>query len=64
MPTLWDNVDEMNTAAGAKAEADDAPYQQKWFPGVHGSVGGGGERRGLSDRALDWVLDGARHQGL
>ena len=52
VPTLWDNVDEMNTAASAKAEADDAPYQQKWFPGVHGSVGGGGERRGLSDRAL------------
>jgi uncharacterized protein (DUF2235 family) len=63
VPTLWDNVAEMNGTAGA-AEADDAPYQQKWFPGVHGSVGGGGERRGLSDRALDWVLDGARHQGL
>jgi len=64
VPTLWDNLVEMNTEAGAKVDADDAPYQQKWFPGVHGSVGGGGERRGLSDRALDWVLDGARHQGL
>ena len=64
VPTLWDNVDAMNQAAGAKVDAQDAPYQQKWFPGVHGSVGGGGERRGLSDRALDWVVDGARHQGL
>ena len=64
VPTLWDNVPEMNTALGVAVEADDAPYQQKWFPGVHGSVGGGGERRGLSDRTLDWVLDGARHQGL
>lgn len=64
VPTLWDNVVALNRAIGANAEADDAPYQQKWFPGVHGSVGGGGERRGLSDRALDWVLDGARHQGL
>ncbi len=63
-PTLWDNLVELNTALGVAMEADDAPYQQKWFPGVHGSVGGGGERRGLSDRALDWVLDGARHQGL
>lgn len=63
-PTLWDNVVEMNKAAGFAATADDAPYQQKWFPGVHGAVGGGGERRGLSDRALDWILDGARHQGL
>jgi len=64
VPTLWDNVVEMNQAVGAAAEADDAPYQQKWFPGVHGSIGGGGARRGLSDRTLDWVLDGARHQGL
>jgi uncharacterized protein (DUF2235 family) len=63
-PTLWDNVAAMNKAAGFATDAYDAPYQQKWFPGVHGSVGGGGERRGLSDRALDWILDGARHQGL
>ncbi|GAC1553707.1 MAG: hypothetical protein NVS2B5_12510 [Beijerinckiaceae bacterium] len=42
----------------------DAPYQQVWFPGVHSSVGGGGERRGLSDQALDWILDGARAVGL
>lgn len=63
-PTLWDNVSAMNKAAGAKDEAVDAPYQQKWFPGVHGAVGGGGERRGLSDQALNWILDGARHMGL
>lgn len=31
---------------------------------THSSVGGGGERRGLSDQALDWVLDGARAVGL
>jgi uncharacterized protein (DUF2235 family) len=63
-PTLWDNVPAMNKAAGAKDEAVDAPYQQKWFPGVHGAVGGGGERRGLSDQALNWILDGARNMGL
>lgn len=63
-PTLWDNIAELNEAAGAKANADDAPYQQRWFPGVHGAVGGGGERRGLSDQTLDWVLDGARKVGL
>jgi nucleoid-associated protein YgaU len=27
-------------------------------------VGGGGDRRGLADQALEWVLDGARHVGL
>lgn len=63
-PTLWDNVVEMNRAAGADPEAVTAPYQQKWFPGVHGAVGGGGEFRGLSDQAMDWVLTGARQGGL
>lgn len=63
-PTLWDNVAELNGMASSDPEARDAAYQQQWFPGTHGSVGGGGERRGLSDQALDWVLDGARNQGL
>lgn len=63
-PTLWDNIAELNEHAGTAADADYAPYQQRWFPGVHGAVGGGGERRGLSDQTLDWVLDGARKVGL
>ena len=63
-PTLWDNLAALNARADARADADDAPYQQRWFPGVHGAVGGGGERRGLSDQALDWILDGARRVGL
>ena len=41
-----------------------APYQQVWFPGGHGSVGGGGERRGLSDGALLWIWEGASQAGL
>jgi nucleoid-associated protein YgaU len=49
---------------GSNPAAFDAPYQERWFPGVHRSVGGGGERRGLSDQALDWILDGARAAGL
>ena len=51
----------------ARGHADDdvkAPYQERWFPGVHGSVGGGGDIRGLSDFALAWVLDGAKAAGL
>lgn len=63
-PTLWTNIDELNNQAQFKGDLGDAPYQQIWFPGTHSSVGGGGERRGLSDRALDWVLDGARQAGL
>jgi uncharacterized protein (DUF2235 family) len=64
VPTLWDNTESLNASAGVDASRTDAPYQQKWFPGVHGSVGGGGERRGLSDQSMDWVLDGARAAGL
>jgi len=63
-PTLWDNLDELNALRRADPTAPDAPYQQVWFPGVHGSVGGGGERRGLSDAALVWIWDGARQAGL
>lgn len=42
----------------------EAPYQERWFPGTHGSVGGGGDIRGLSDGALAWVLAGAKNAGL
>lgn len=63
-PTLWSNVADLNRAAAADPAASDAPYQQKWFPGDHGSVGGGGDREGLSDRAFAWIVDGARQAGL
>lgn len=63
-PTLWENLRELNLSRGANPESADAPYQQMWFPGGHGSVGGGGDRRGLSDPALEWIWDGARQAGL
>ena len=63
-PTLWGNLAELNEARGADPRRADAPYQQRWFPGGHGSVGGGGDRRGLSDLALEWIWDGARQAGL
>lgn len=34
------------------------------FPGGHGSVGGGGDIRGLSDGALAWITRGAKDAGL
>lgn len=42
----------------------DAPYQERFFPGEHGSIGGGGDIRGLSDAALAWVLQGAKRARL
>lgn len=56
---LWDNIETLNAGADT-----DGRYQQKWFPGGHGSVGGGGPERGLSDAALHWVLKGAEEAGL
>ncbi len=38
---------------------------QKWFPGHHGCVGGGTEEnRGLSDAALQWMIDSVGDLGL
>ena len=39
-------------------------HLQQWFPGNHGSVGGGGEIKGLSSIALNWLVLGACQAGL
>ena len=62
--TLWDNVDSLNVARGFDITDSARPYQQVWFPGDHGSVGGGGDIRGLSDEGLEWILEGAKQAGL
>lgn len=39
--------------------------RQVWFPGGHGCVGGGtAQNRGLSDSALQWMMDEVHHVGL
>lgn len=43
---------------------EDRPFQQQWFPGTHGSVGGGNPERGISSGALVWVAVGALRAGL
>lgn len=62
-PTLWDNLDRLNSGKAAHPFYG-LPYQQHWFPGTHGSVGGGGEITGLSNGALLWVMAGAIRAGL
>jgi uncharacterized protein (DUF2235 family) len=62
--TLWENIDQLNGERGAALDDPDRPYQQLWFPGGHGSVGGGGDVRGLSDEGLEWILEGAKRKGL
>ncbi|MEH3102584.1 MAG: DUF2235 domain-containing protein [Sphingomonas phyllosphaerae] len=63
-PTLFGDLTELNAAKGKTNDDVRAPYQERWFPGVHGSVGGGGDIRGLSDGALAWILKGAKLAGL
>ena len=50
-PTLWTN----------KSHPD---LKQIWFPGVHSDVGGGYLETGLSDGALEWMMDEAAACGL
>lgn len=57
-PTLWDNLEALN------AGEMEGPYRQRWFPGDHGSVGGGGAVTALSDDAALWVIEGAAAAGL
>jgi hypothetical protein len=59
-PTLWDNLDALNAADAGRGR----PYRQQWFPGDHGSVGGGGPVTALSHGALAWVAEGAMAAGL
>jgi len=63
-PVMFGDLTELNKSKGFKVGATDAPYQERFFPGDHGSIGGGGDIRGLSDGALAWVLKGAKAAGL
>ncbi|OAO00352.1 peptigoglycan-binding protein LysM [Sphingomonadales bacterium EhC05] len=63
-PETFGDLTKLNGAKGFENEDTRAPYQERWFPGVHGSVGGGGDIRGLSDSSLTWVLSGAKKAGL
>lgn len=51
-PTLWENVSEH------------ADAREVWFPGVHSNVGGGYVDTGLSDIALEWMMNEAEGAGL
>ncbi len=59
-PTLWGNLGELNRENPDRKRS----YQQLWFAGDHGSVGGGGDIVGLSNITLAWVVQGAVEQGL
>ncbi len=51
-PTLWTGIEHR------------PEIKQVWFPGVHSDVGGGYLETGLSDGALEWMMDEAAAQQL
>ena len=64
-PTLWrlQAVHEERNKESTKTHGY-LRYEEKWFPGVHGDVGGGHEHTGLSDCALLWMANCAARHGL
>jgi uncharacterized protein (DUF2235 family) len=56
-PTLWEGLAEDNARVGRTA------YEQRWFIGTHGDVGGG-EGSALSAAPLKWIAEGAAAAGL
>lgn len=64
-PTLWSNLDELNAPhVEAGVSVHDLPYQQRWFPGSHGDIGGGAEGAALANFPLAWIAEGAARLGL
>lgn len=60
---MWSNLQARNRERGADPASPNAPFQQKWFVGAHGDVGGG-QSRELSEVSRKWVMRGALAAGL
>ncbi|MEO0665258.1 MAG: DUF2235 domain-containing protein, partial [Pseudomonadota bacterium] len=70
-PALWSNLGPHTKKDGTESlglnqstTGEDRPYQQLWFIGNHGIVGGSNKMTGLSAITRDWILEGARDRGL
>jgi uncharacterized protein (DUF2235 family) len=63
--TPWEDLDNANTRANAKygTAPHQKHYQQRWFVGTHGDIGGG-EGSPLSAAPLKWIAEGAAACGL
>ncbi len=55
---LWEDLDEGNKRLGRRG------YEQRWFVGTHGDIGGGESNVALSASALKWIAEGAIAAGL
>ncbi|XBQ16618.1 MAG: DUF2235 domain-containing protein [Oceanicaulis sp.] len=53
------------TVMQSSAHCPPDQVEERWFPGWHGGVGGGGEaERPFSDAALLWMVEGAEKAGM
>lgn len=58
-PALWDNMDDPK--GNNKGDmTPDSPWQQLWFVGSHGIVGGSSPSEKLVAYPLEWILEGAK----
>jgi uncharacterized protein (DUF2235 family) len=63
-PTPWEGLDEANQKARSiNGDLGYDPFQQRWFVGMHGDVGGG-DGSPLAAATLKWITDGAAKRGL
>jgi uncharacterized protein (DUF2235 family) len=65
-PALWNNLDETDQGIGLNRgdTGETRRYQQVWFAGNHGIVGGSTGPEGLAAASLAWIWAGARAKGL
>ena len=65
VPALWDNLDTgTNGGLNKGATGPDRPFQQMWFIGDHGVLGGRSSARGLVSYGMSWIVEGARDAGM
>ncbi|MEO9778372.1 MAG: DUF2235 domain-containing protein [Sedimentitalea sp.] len=66
LPSPWNNLDDSDEGPGLNRgdTSDDRPFQQLWFVGDHGIVGGTGDSASLSAITLQWIAEGAKKAGL
>lgn len=58
VPAKWDNLDNQGGKEGLN-KGDTGPlrpFQQIWFTGDHGVIGGSAEEQPLSAIALEWMV--------
>ncbi|MEO9648880.1 MAG: DUF2235 domain-containing protein [Roseobacter sp.] len=65
-PSLWGNLESGPTGSGLNGTntSDTRYYQQMWFAGNHGIIGGSTPPKGLAAASLGWIWAGAQQAGL